>query len=189
MQTLQGAPFDVFLSADADHPKLLVDKGFAVPGTQFVYALGRLVLWSPDPAGVKSDGAETLREKKFNHLAIANPKIAPYGKATLQALQALGLWEGFVPLLVQGEDIGQAFQFAASQNAELGFVALSQILASGNGKKGSWWEVPDKLYEPIDQEAVLLKHGQNNPAARALLDYLRGAKSAEFIKQAGYGLK
>lgn len=188
-QVTNGAPFDVFLSADAQHPKLLEDDGFAVPGTRFVYAVGRLVLWSPDPGRVKNGGAETLRAKNFHHLAMANPKIAPYGKATLQVLQGLGLWDELSPLIVQGEDIGQTFQFVTTQNAELGFVALSQILASNNTKNGSRWDVPANLYEPINQEAVLLKLGQKNRAALALLEYLHGAKAGEIVERAGYGLK
>lgn len=188
-QVAHGAPFDVFLSADASRPKLLEDKGLAVPGTAFVYAVGKLVLWSPDPAGVKSDGGQTLREKKFTHLAMANPKIAPYGKAALQVMQGLGLWDDLRPLVAQGEDIGQAFQFVASKNAELGFVALSQVLASNNTDSGSRWDVPAGLHDPITQVAVLLKHGQKNPAAHALLDYLRSVKAGELIERAGYGVK
>ena len=188
-QVTHGAPFDIFLSADASRPKLLEDRGFAVPGSKFVYAVGKLILWSPDPAGIKSDGIETLRDKKFDHLAMANPKTAPYGKAAVQVMQALGLWDKLSPLVVQGEDIGQVFQFVITKNADLGFVALSQVLASNNINSGSRWDVPDSLHEPLTQEAVLLKHGQNNPAAHDLMVYLRGAKSAELIERAGYGLK
>ncbi len=188
-QVTNGAPFDVFLSADVQHPKLLEDGGFIVPGSRFVYAVGRLTLWSPDPDRVKNSGVETLRAKNFRHLALANPKIAPYGKAALQVLQGLGIWDELVPLIVQGEDIGQTFQFVTTQNAELGFVALSQILASNNTKKGSRWDVPANLYEPINQEAALLKLGQKNRAALALLEYLRGTKAGKIIERAGYGLK
>lgn len=187
-QILNGAPFDFFFSADTVQTGLLEDKGFAVPGSRFVYAVGRLVLWSADPDLIKSNGVVTLREKKFKHLAMANPKTAPYGRAALQAMQSLGVWGELSSSIVMGEDIGQAFQFVASKNAELGFVALSQSMAYGNAGS-SRWEVPASLYTPIRQEAVLLRHGESNPSARALAQFLRTTKIGEIIERYGYGLK
>jgi molybdate transport system substrate-binding protein len=187
-QILNGAPFDLFFSADTVQTGLLEAKGFAVPGSRFVYAVGRLVLWSADPDLIKVDGAATLREKKFKHLAMANPKTAPYGQAALQVMQSLGVWGGLSSTVVMGEDIGQAFQFVASKNAELGFVALSQSMVYGNAGS-SRWEVPASLYNPIRQEAVLLKHGESNTSALALAKFLRTAKVGEIIERYGYGLK
>lgn len=189
-QIVNGAPFDAFLAADDKHVKLLEDRGLTVPGTRSVYAAGRLALWSRDPGRVQGDGAEVLRRGGFQHLAMANPKTAPYGRAAMQAMQALGVWEKVQSLIVHGENIGQAFQFASSGNAELGFVALSDALAAaGKGDAGSRWDVPDRLHDPLVQEMALLKRAQDNPSARAFMEYLRGEKARAIVQRFGYGLK
>src|SRR5574337_1441237 len=171
-QIVAGAPFEVLLAADDERPTKLVDSGHAVAGTRFTYAIGKLVLWSPKPGFVDDRGA-VLASGGFAHLAIANPKTAPYGAAAMQALQARGLSEALAPKLVTAESIGQAFQFVATGNAELGFVALSQVAAPGRPADGSSWLVPQNLYREIRQDAVLLKPGVDNPAAKALLEYLK----------------
>jgi molybdate transport system substrate-binding protein len=179
-QIVHGAPFDVFLSADQKRPKLLQEKNTASGG--FTYAIGKLVLWSKNNQQPVSE--QMLRDGKFNRLAIANPKTAPYGAATVEILKNLGLYESLEPKLVVGDNIAQTYQFVATGNAELGFVALAQIALDG---KGSRWQLPDKLYAPIRQDAVLLSKGQNNPAARALLDYLKSDATRAVIHKYGYG--
>ena len=182
-QITHGAPFDIFFSADDQRPRLLEEEGLAVKGTRFPYAVGRLTLWSLAPDMLKDNGPDVLRQAAFSHLAIANPKTAPYGKAAEQVLQALGLWDTVQPKLVQGENIGQTLQFVASQNADLGFVALSQILDSKMEGKGSRWDAPSHLHvenrqgdrQPalsvnnIIQEAVLRIVVVASIAAKALL--------------------
>jgi molybdate transport system substrate-binding protein len=188
-QIENGAPFEVLLAADAEHPAQLEKRGSAVAGSRFTYARGRLALWSADPALVDADG-KVLAGGRFHHLAIANPQLAPYGAAAQQALTALGLWQKLTPLLVQGEDIGQAYQFVASRAADLGFVALSQVrggIVSGQ-PKGSVWLVPETLYKPIEQQAVLLPKGAADPAARALLEFLKGQETRAVLERFGYGL-
>jgi len=184
-QIRNGAPFDVFLAADAERPKRLEEERLAVPGSRFTYALGRLVLWSPRKGFVDSKG-DVLRTGRFRRLAIANPKLAPYGVAARQTLEALGLWTTLEARLVRGEDIGQAFQFVASGNAELGFVARSQIQNAQGRIAGSCWDVPPALHKPIEQQAVLLK---NTPAARAFLAFLRGPRARAIIERRGYGVE
>jgi molybdate transport system substrate-binding protein len=186
-QIQNGAPFEVLLAADAERPAALEKDGTAVAGSRFTYARGRLVLWSADPALVDPAG-KVLASGRFRHLAIANPALAPYGLAAQQALTALGLWQKLTPLLVQGEDIGQTFQFVASRAAELGFVALSQALAAGSSgqPKGSMWVVPEDLHQPIAQQAVLLAKGRGNPAAQALLDFLKGPETRGILVRLGY---
>ncbi len=186
LQITAGAPFAVLLSADAERPLRLEREGAAVPGTRFTYALGTLVLWSRDPGLVDPAGA-VLAGGRFRHLAIPNPELAPYGAAARQVLQSLGLWQKLAPRLVQGEDLGQTFQFVATGNAELGFVALSQVRAAG-GPRGSLWLVPAARYHPIEQQAVLLARGKDDPAARAFLDFLRSAPARALIQEFGYGL-
>ncbi|HLA75366.1 MAG TPA: molybdate ABC transporter substrate-binding protein [Gammaproteobacteria bacterium] len=187
VQIKQGAPFDILLAADAERPRLLEEQGLAVKGSRFTYAIGQLVLWSPRPGFIDGAGG-VLKNEKFNHLAIANPKIAPYGKAAQQALMHLGLWKQLRPRLVQGEDIGQTLQFIASGNAELGFVAFSQIVNLPDADKGGYWPVPQELYEPIQQQAVLLARAADNVAARAFFTYLNSGQARTFIRQAGYAL-
>lgn len=186
-QVEAGAPFDVLLAADAETPAKLLASGRAVPGTAFTYALGRLVLWSATPGLVDGQGA-VLDGGRFRHLAIANPRLAPYGEAAQQVLRARGQGRQLADRLVVGESIAQAFQFVASGNAELGFVALSQVRVPGKPPAGSMWRVPESLYAPIRQDAVLLKPGEANPAARALLDWLRGPQARGEIEAWGYAL-
>jgi molybdate transport system substrate-binding protein len=187
-QIKNGAPFDVLLSADRATPEKLEAEGFAAPGTRFTYAIGRLALYSAEPNRIGADGRAALRGE-FRKLAIANPELAPYGVAAQEALTALGLWEALRPKLVLGQNVGQTFQFVASGNAELGFVALSQIAGPNAPKGGSTWEVPLSLYRPIEQDAVLLRRAESNPAARALLEFLRAPRARELIASYGYGVE
>jgi molybdate transport system substrate-binding protein len=182
-QIRHGAPFDAFFAADADRPRLLEDEGAAVPGSRFTYAVGRLVLWSPSPGYVDPAG-EVLREGDFRYLAIANPKLAPYGRAAQEVLERRGLWQALQGRTVRGENVGQAFQFVRSGNAELGLVAWSQVSRPGEPTAGSWWEVPQALYAPIEQQAVLLR---DDAAARAFLAFVRGEEGRAIIRTYGYG--
>lgn len=186
-QIKNGAPFQVFLSADAQKPERLEQDGLAVAGSRFTYALGALALWSPQPGLVDAEG-KVLQQADFKHLALANPKLAPYGAAALQTLEKLQLLSALKPKFVLGENIAQTYQFVATGNAELGFVALSQIFKDGKLTEGSAWIVPDDFYRPIRQDAVLLASGAGNPAATALLDYLKSAKAVTIIKSYGYKL-
>lgn len=186
-QISNGAPFEVFLSADDSTPARLEQAGQGVEGSRFTYAIGTLVLWSPR-AGFVDDQGAVLAKGDFRHLAIANPKAAPYGLAALQTLDKLGLSEGLKSKLVEGQNITQALQFVSTGNAELGFVALSQVYKDGQITSGSAWVVPEALYQPIRQDALILKKGADNPAARALVEYLKGPKAAEIIKAYGYQL-
>ena len=186
-QISHGAPFEVFLAADATTPARIEQDGLAVTGTRFTYATGALALWSAD-ASLISDGEQLLRSGSFQHLAIANPKTAPYGLAAKQVMQRLGLSAALAHTLVEGQSIGQTYQFVASGNAELGFVALSQVYRNGEITTGSAWQLPAELYEPIHQDAVLLDKGADNPAAVALLSYLKGERAAAIIRSYGYGL-
>jgi molybdate transport system substrate-binding protein len=181
-QIANGAPFEAFLSADVERPAKLEAEQKVVAGTRFVYAVGKLALWSARPDLVK--GEATLRDGDFRHLAIANPDLAPYGAAARDVLQRLQLWDALQPKLVRGEDIGQAFHFVSTGNAELGFVALSQI--AGNDA-GSRWLVPQDRYAPIEQQAVLLPPGRDDPAARAFLQFLKSDAARALIEGAGYG--
>ncbi|MCF8719646.1 molybdate ABC transporter substrate-binding protein [Nitrospina gracilis] len=185
-QILNGAPFHVFLAADSKRPRLLEDQKLAVNGSRFTYARGRLALWSADPAWIRGDGVPVLKDGAFRHLALANPKTAPYGQAAQSTLQKLGLWETLQGRIVRGENVGQAFQFAASGNAEVGFVALSQVLALPPARQGSHWEVPGSYHDPIEQDAVLLQKGNGNAAAKALLEFLKTPEVREQIRSSGY---
>lgn len=184
-QIVSGAPFEVLIAADDETPKKLVAEGHAVSGSNFTYAIGQLVLWSSRPGLVDEAGA-VLAGDGYARLAIANPKVAPYGKAALEVLQARGLVAHATPRLVTGDSIAQAYQFVASGNAEIGFVALSQIAVPGKPVTGSMWRVPSGLYGEIRQDAVLLKAGENSAAARALLDYLKGPEARAVIQSFGY---
>jgi molybdate transport system substrate-binding protein len=186
-QVVAGAPFDVLLAADDQTPARLVQEGHAVGASRRTYAVGRLVLWSAD-AGLVDDRGDVLAAGRFRHLAVANPKVAPYGRAALQVLQARGLAGTLAPKLVTGESIAQAHQFVATRNAELGFVALSQVAAPGKPVSGSMWRVPSELHDPIRQDAVLLQAGRDKPAAQALLAYLRSPAAQAVIRDHGYGL-
>jgi molybdate transport system substrate-binding protein len=186
-QIKNGAPFEVFFSADDTTPIKLEKEGAIAPGSRFTYAIGTLVLWSAQE-GYLDGKEEVLKKGDFQHLSIANPKTAPYGAAAIEALTRLGLLETLRPKFVQGENITQAYQFISTGNAELGFVALSQVYKDGKITGGSAWIVPGDLYEPIRQDAVILGKGGGNPAASALVDYLKGPKAAAVIKSYGYGL-
>jgi molybdate transport system substrate-binding protein len=183
-QVLHGAPFDILLAADAKRPALLEKRGEGVAGTRFTYAVGALVLWSLDPKKVQ--GVETLTKMNMGKLAIANPKTAPYGKATQEILEQLGLWKKLQPFLVRGENISQTLQFVATENAELGFVAQSQVNDPRFKLKGSHWPVPLSMHNPISQQAILLKPGRNNSAAKNFLEYLRGPNAKNIIQAYGY---
>ena len=184
-QIRSGAPFDVFLAADADTPARLEKDGAIVPGSRFTYATGRLVLWSAQTDGVDAQGT-VLKTGTFRHLAIAAPKLAPYGAAALQALTRLGLLETVRPKLVQGESIGQAYSFVATGNAELGFVALSQVYENGRIQRGSGWVVPSHLHGPLQQDAVWLADASGKPAAKALLEFLKTDRATSVIRSFGY---
>jgi molybdate transport system substrate-binding protein len=186
-QIKNGAPFDVLLAADDETPAKLAEEGAAEAGSRFTYAIGSLVLWSAQP-GVVDPNGDVLRRGQYGKLALANPKTAPYGRAAIEALTKLGLLAAAQPKFVQGENIAQTFQFIASGNADLGFVALSQVMKDGKVHHGSAWIVPAALHEPIRQDAVLLAVAKGNPAARALLDYLKGAKAKQVIRAFGYAL-
>lgn len=189
-QIKNGAPFDVFLAADRQHPQALEDEGLAVGGSRFTYAIGTLVLWSADRNLIKRDGAEVLRAGTFMHLAIANPKTAPYGEAALEVLDRLGLHLALEPKIAQGQSLSQAYQFVALGSAELGFVALSQIrsVKPGEAPPGSFWLVPQELYDPILQDAALLKRAETNPAAKALIEFRKGPEARADIEASGYGV-
>ncbi|TXH86137.1 molybdate ABC transporter substrate-binding protein [Thauera aminoaromatica] len=186
-QISNGAPFEVLLSADDETPARLERDGLAVAGSRFTYATGRLVLWSARE-GYVDDKGDVLKKGDFRHLSIANPKTAPYGAAAIQTLSKLGLLPALEPRFVQGENIAQTHSFIVSGNAELGFIALSQVFRDGRLGSGSAWIVPANLHEPIRQDAVLLAKGQSNPAAAALLKYLKGDKARSIIKSFGYEL-
>ena len=184
-QIKSGAPFDVFLSADDETPSRLEKEGDAVSGSRFTYAVGRLVLWSAQPNTVDAQGA-VLKTGNFKHLALAAPHLAPYGAAAVQTMTQLGLLAALKPRFVQGESIGQTYSFVASGNAELGFVALSQVFENGRINQGSGWIVPASLHEPLRQDAVLLARSRDKAAARALLAFLQGSKARGLIRAFGY---
>ena len=179
-QIYNKAPFDIFFAADRARPALLESQGLIVAGSRFTYALGKLVLWSPKVDYVDRYGA-VLRGNNFKHIAIANPKLAPYGQASKQALTALNLWQPLQGKMVFGENISQTLQFVASGNAELGVIALSQV--AHLIESGSFWRIPERLYQPIEQQVVLL---QNSVAARAFFDYVRTEQAATIIRLMGY---
>lgn len=185
-QIANGAPFDVFLSADDEHPKRLVKEGVAIGDSRFTYAVGRVVLWSSEAGVVGEDAKTTLREGKFRHLAIANPETAPYGRAAKQALEKLQLWRSVEAKIVRGENIAQTLQMISTGNAELGFVALSQVARRGKVPEGSRWLVPADLHEPIRQDAVLLESASGNDAAKRLLEFLRSEEALRAIRGFGY---
>jgi molybdate transport system substrate-binding protein len=182
-QIKNGAPFDAFFAADSERPRLLEEEGNAVAGSRFLYAVGRLVLWSPEP-GYVDDQGRVLETQKFRRLSIANPELAPYGAAARETLIARGLWERLMSRLAMGQDIGQAYAFVQTRNAELGFVALAQLRHPGREIEGSYWLVPEALHRPIAQEAVLLRAV---PAARAFLEFVKGPEAREVIRSYGYG--
>ena len=186
-QLENGGPFEVLLSADEKGPEKLEQAGLTAPNTRFVYAVGKLVLWSATPNFVDDEG-KILMTSNFKHLALADPKVAPYGAAAIDVLKKMKLFERLQPLLVQGENIAQTYQFISTANAELGFLALSQVIENGKIVCGSSWIIPDNLHAPIRQGAVLMKKGAENPAALALIDYLKSIPALAIIKKYGYDL-
>ncbi|MDO5692776.1 MAG: molybdate ABC transporter substrate-binding protein [Pseudomonadota bacterium] len=184
-QIKNGAPFDVLLAADDERPARLEKEGDTVPGSRFTYATGQLVLWSAKPGFVDDQGA-VLKGGNFGKIAIANPKNAPYGAAAVEAMNKLGVAAALQPKLVTGESIGQTYNFIATGNADLGFVALAQVLEGGKLKSGSMWIVPAQHHAPIIQDAVILKRAANNPAAKAWMELLRTPQSKELIRGYGY---
>jgi molybdate transport system substrate-binding protein len=191
-QIKNGAPFAVLLAADDETPARLEKEGLAVAGTRFTYATGRLALWSKSPSLVDDQG-DVLRGNRFEKLgihkiALADPKLAPYGAAAMEVMTHLGVWPAVKTKLVQGESIGQTYQFVSTENAQLGFVALSQISFDGRITQGSAWVVPQSMHTPLKQDAVLLNTGKDNAAAIALLKYLQTDKAKTIIRQYGYAL-
>ena len=184
-QIKNGAPFEALLAADQKRPMLLEEEGTAVPGSRFTYAVGTLVLWSADPNFVDDEG-RVLNTTEFEKLSIANPKLAPYGEASIETLEALGLKDAIEPKLVMGENIAQAYQFVDTGNAKLGFVALSQVMVDGKITKGSGWIVPGDMHAPIRQDAVILAKGRDNAAVIDLFAYLKGDQARAVIQAFGY---
>ncbi len=182
-QIKNGAPFEAFFAADVERPTLLEQEGIAVRGSRFLYAVGRLALWSPRPGFVDDEG-RVLETGDFRFLAIANPELAPYGAAAREVLMARNVWSKLEGRLVQGQDIGQAYSFVSTGNAELGFVAYSQINKPGADSMGSHWLVPESLHRPIAQEAVLLR---DVPAAREFIEFVKSPAAREIIRRYGYG--
>ena len=182
-QIMNGAPFDAFFAADLLRPKLLETEGVAQSGSRFTYAIGKLILWSPKEGFVDGEG-KLLQQRNFRYLALANPKLAPYGKAAQEVLQARGVWGTLQGQMVRGENIGQTFHFIKSGNAELGFVATSQVKRPNHSVEGSYWKIPQSLYSPIEQQAVLLK---DKVAARAFLSFVKSDESLKIIGEFGYG--
>jgi molybdate transport system substrate-binding protein len=186
-QIKNGAPFEVLLAADTETPTKLVNEGSAVAGSQFTYAIGKLVLWSPKPGLVDDKGA-VLKSAALVHVSYCNPKLAPYGAAAVETMKSLGLFNALQPKLVEAENIGQAYQFVVSGNAEIGFVALSQVFKDGKITEGSAWMVPANLYAQIRQDAVILDKGKGRAAPTALINYLKSDKARAVIRAYGYNL-
>jgi len=182
-----GGPFEVFLSADDKGPIKLEQSGLAVANTRFTYAIGKLVLWSATP-GLVDDQGQVLNKGGFKHLALADPKLAPYGAAAVEVLKNRGVFDKLQPLFVQGENIAQTHQFISTGNAELGFLALSQVIDNGKIASGSGWIIPTDRYKSIRQDAILMKTGAENPAAPALLNFLKSPEALAIIKKYGYDL-
>jgi len=186
-QIRNGAPFQILLAADDETPLKIEKEGLGVAGSRFTYAVGKLVLWSKQP-GLVDEKGEVLRTGAFQRIALANPKLAPYGAAAVETMTKLGVLQALQPRFVQGENIAQTYQFVFTENAQLGFVALSQVYADGKIAQGSAWVVPDNLHAPIQQDAILLKKGGDSPAATALMQFLRGERAKALIRSYGYGL-
>ena len=186
-QIRNGAPFEILLAADAATPRKLVAERLGIAASEFPYAIGKLVLWSPKPGFVDHHGA-VLRSQRFGHLAYCDPKLAPYGAAAVATMRSLGIYESLKDRLVEGQNISQAYQFVASGTADLGFVALSQVFRDGHFRSGSTWVVPEGRYPPIRQDAVLLRSGGSHPAAIAFLGFLRSQPARAVIRRYGYGI-
>ena len=184
-QIKNGAPFEVLLAADAETPRKIDKEGLGLAASRFTYAVGTLVLWSKQP-GLVDDKASILQSGRFERIALANPKLAPYGAAAIQTLNRMGILRNVQPKVVQGDNMSQAYQFVATGNAQLGFVALSQVMTDGKITQGSAWLVPDSLHTPIQQDAILLAKGAANPAATALLNFLRTERAKAVMRAFGY---
>jgi len=185
-QITHGAPFDIFLAARAREPAALVQAGLAVPDTRFTYAVGSLVVWSADATRIHGDCGAVIQRGDFKRVAIANPVVAPYGAAARASLQSWGVWRAIMPKLLRAESVGQAFQFVATGNAQLGFVAHSQVLAMPKDRAGSYCIVDTDRYPPLRQQAVLLRHGVDNDTARRFLAFMRGSEGLAIIRKFGY---
>lgn len=185
-QIATGAPFAALLAADVATPARLEAEGRAVAGSRFVYAIGRLALWSADEARIGTDGLDALRDPALRHLAIANPDLAPYGAAARQALRRLGLWDALTARIVMGQNVGHTLSLVASGAAEMGFVARAAIAGPGRAERGSRWDVPRELHDPIRQAAVLLEPGRDDPVARGFLAFLQSETAREVIRRYGY---
>lgn len=188
-QIMEGAPFHILLSADSKTPKKLADEKAAIADSSFTYAIGKLALWSSDPQRIGSDGAAALSADDVQHIAIANPELAPYGVAAQETLQALGLWDKVQAKIVKGENIGQTHSMVASGNAELGFVAYSAVQNPKKKSEGSSWVVPQDIFQPIRQDAILLNVGAQSEAAKGFLDYLKTTEAHAVIESYGYGVE
>jgi molybdate transport system substrate-binding protein len=188
-QIQSGGPFEVYLSASEKYPLELEKSGYVVAGSRFVYAIGKLVLWSATP-GYVDDKGEILKTGNFKHIALADPTHAPYGVVAEEVMKSLGVLDKLRPLFVMGENISQTFQFVSTGNAELGFIAFAQVIDINSGKigSGSGWMIPDNLHGPFNQTAVLLKKGAENPAALALVDFLKSPAALKIIEKYGFGL-
>ena len=185
-QIKQGAPFDVLLAADSLRPELLEKEGIGVPGSRFTYAVGRLALWSADTTLFLRNDLQVLNQKNFRYLAIANPKTAPYGKAAEQVLRKKGFWDQLQTRMVRGENISQTFQFLVTGNADIGFIALSQLKRNQKQLKGYSWAVPSEWHDPIRQQAILLKRAKTNKAAQEFLNFLKSDRVQKIIESYGY---
>lgn len=181
-QISNGAPFDLFLAADVQSPRLLEDSGHAVSGSRFTYATGRLVLWSRS-TNTEADVTKILRNRDFRFLSIANPRTAPYGRAAKQLLQNLDLWDQLEGQIVRGENVAQAYAFVSTGNAEYGLLSLSQVSSPAGEAPGQAWLIPEDLYEPIDQQAAVIT---NNPSTLEFAEFLRGSKAVRIIEKFGY---
>ena len=188
-QIKEGAPFHVLLSADASTPKRMEKERIAISGSRFTYAIGKLTLWSADRGRIGSDGAAALKASDVRHIAIANPDLAPYGVAARETLQSLGLWDTLRSKIVMGQNIGQTHSMVATGNAQLGFLALSAILSPREKSQGNRWEVPQNLFTPIRQDAVLLNAGAKNEAAMAFMRFLKTPEARAVIERYGYGIE
>jgi molybdate transport system substrate-binding protein len=184
-QIQHGAPFQILLAADATTPVKIEKEGLGLAGSRFTYAIGKLVLWSKQP-GLVDDKGDILRAGKFQRIAVANPKLAPYGAAAVETMTKLGVLKALQPKIVQGDNIAQTYQFTATENAQLGFVALSQVMSEGKIAQGSAWLVPAHLHASIQQDALLLTPGADNPAAKALMIFLRSERVKRLIRTYGY---
>jgi len=184
-QINNGAPFELFFAADQRRPSTLVRDNLAVANSQFTYAKGQLVLWSKDINAVDSQG-NILHSLGLARLAIANPKAAPYGEQAINALQKMGIYQQIATKLVEGQNIGQTYQYISSGSVLMGIVALSQVMVDGHINAGSYWVIPRDFYQPIQQDAVLLEKGKNNPVAHAFVNYLKSADALKIIRSFGY---